>query len=189
MATAKKSPVKLLSAKSSPAKSSRTLGRAVGAPLPLQLLRGREAVMQLFRPHLREVGLTDQQGRILRVLAERKWVEMRELSAETCIHPASLSRMIPRMHANGIVRRWKNRADGRRVMVAITKRGLALLRVIARHSVQIYAAVARKIGAARLRELHLCLDILIASLDRSAPEPAARQRKTPSRKRAVARRS
>lgn len=124
--------------------------------------------MQLFRPHLRALGLTDQQGRILRVLAEAQSIEMRELSARTCILPASLSRMIPRMHKKGIVRRWKDRVDGRRVMVSITRRGLGLLRAISRQSIEIYASVAREIGASEMRNLHRCLDILIAKAGVSA---------------------
>jgi homoprotocatechuate degradation regulator HpaR len=139
-------------------------GPTISPPLPLQLLRAREAVMQLFRPHLHALRLTDQQGRILRVLAERKQVEMAALSAHTCIHPASLSRMIPRMHARGIVRRTKDRVDARRVIVSITKPGLVLFRAIRRQSIEIYATVAEEIGDARLRELHRCLDILIANV-------------------------
>jgi homoprotocatechuate degradation regulator HpaR len=141
-------------------------------------LRAREAVMQLFRPHLHALGLTDQQGRILRVLAERKRIEMRELSAQTCIHPASLSRMIPRMDARGIVRRSRDQADARRVMVAITARGLALFRVIAPESIAIYAGVAAAIGATRMRALHRSLDALIVL----APDAAADARVRPRRR-------
>ena len=137
-------------------------------PLPLKLLRAREALMQLFRPHMRELGLTDQQGRILRVLAERDAVELSELSAETCIHPASLSRMIPRMQANGVLRRWRDPVDARRVMVSISKPGMALFRAIARQSLDIYATVAREIGPTRLKELNRSLDSLIAGIGKSS---------------------
>ena len=164
--------------KPSPAQPDASAVQPIGPPLPLQLLRAREAVMQRFRPHLRLLGLTDQQGRILRVLAERNWVEMRELSARTCIHPASLSRMIPRMHQKGIVRRWKDSVDARRVMVAITKRGLALFRAISRQSVLIYARLASEIGTARLRDLYRSLDILIAnSAAEAAPGASRRERR------------
>ena len=62
--------------------------------LPMQLLRAREAVMQRFRPTLRDLGLTDQQGRIMRALAEVEWTDMMELAGRCCIHPASLSRIV-----------------------------------------------------------------------------------------------
>lgn len=134
-------------------------------PLPMQLLRARDAVMQRFRPHLRAVGLTDQQGRILRVLAETGRLEMSELAARTSIHPASLSRIIPRLHKKGVVRRGKNGADARRVSVSITPRGRGLIAVMIRQSARIYADLAAEMGPARWRELQRCLDMLIRTAD------------------------
>lgn len=146
----------------------------------MQLLRARDAVMQRFRPHLRAQGLTDQQGRILRVLAETDQIEMSELAVRTSIHPASLSRIIPRLHAKGIVRRWKVDADARRVLVSITKRGRAAVGPVMRASERIYAELATELGPARLKELHRSLDMLIdASIgSRAGNERAAVRRKT-----------
>jgi homoprotocatechuate degradation regulator HpaR len=123
--------------------------------------------MQLFRPHMRKLGITDQQGRILRVLAECAAIELGELSAQTCIHPASLSRMIPSMQAKGLVRRLRDPVDARRVMVSITKPGTVLFRAIARQSLDIYATVAREIGATRLKELNRSLDSLVAGIGKT----------------------
>ncbi|HUZ73054.1 MAG TPA: homoprotocatechuate degradation operon regulator HpaR [Stellaceae bacterium] len=127
----------------------------------MQLLRARDAVMQRFRPHLRKQGLTDQQGRILRTLAETERLEMSELAARTSIHPASLSRIIPGLERKGIVRRWKNDADARRVAVSITKRGLAVVQPVMRQSKRIYAQLAAQMGPGHWRELHRCLEMLI----------------------------
>jgi homoprotocatechuate degradation regulator HpaR len=128
----------------------------------MQLLRARDAVMQRFRPHLRTQGLTDQQGRILRVLAETEQLEMSDLAVRTSIHPASLSRIIPRLEAKGIVRRSKVDADARRVLVAITKRGRAAVAPVIRASERIYAELAAELGPSRLKELYRALDMLIA---------------------------
>jgi homoprotocatechuate degradation regulator HpaR len=149
-------------------------------PLPMQLLRAREAVMQRFRPYLHRQRLTDQQGRILRVLAEARQLEMSELATRTSIHPASLSRIIPRLHAKGTVRRTKVNADARRVVVAITKRGRALVAPVIRASEQIYAELAAELGPSRLRELHRSLDMLIGmgTGSRLPRAPAERPRKT-----------
>ena len=138
--------------------------------------------MQRFRPYLHRQKLTDQQGRILRVLAEARQLEMSELATRTSIHPASLSRIIPRLHAKGIVRRAKVDADARRVLVAITKRGRALVAPVMRASEQIYADLAAELGPSRLRELHRALDMLIGmgSASRSARAAADRPRKSRS---------
>jgi homoprotocatechuate degradation regulator HpaR len=143
----------------------------------MQLLRAREAVMQRFRSHLRKQGLTDQQGRILRVLAEADELEMSELAVRTSIHPASLSRIVPRLHAKGIVRRWKIDADARRVLVAITRRGRATVAPVIRASERIYAELAAELGRGRLNELRRSLDMLIHAAAVPAPKTAAPRRR------------
>jgi homoprotocatechuate degradation regulator HpaR len=141
--------------------------RALSPPLPMRLLRTREAMMQHFRPSLHAAGLTDQQGRILRVLAEAAELEMLELSARTCILPASLSRIVPSMGKKGLVRRRKDHADGRRVSVSITPRGRRVFKKLSRASEKIYRVLAVEIGAARLREFNRCIDDVIRILGRS----------------------
>jgi homoprotocatechuate degradation regulator HpaR len=148
----------------------------------MQLLRARDAVMQRFRPHLRKQGLTDQQGRILRVLAETGELEMGALAKRTSIHPASLSRMVPGLARKGIVRRSKNDEDARRVAVWITKRGLAVIQPVLRQSDRIYAELAAEMGPEVWRELHRCLDMLIGMSDESAPAAARTVQRDGSRR-------
>ena len=69
--------------------------------LPMQLMRAREAVMARFRPHLKARDLSDQQWRIIRALSETDALAIAELSARCCIHPASLSRMLPALEQDG----------------------------------------------------------------------------------------
>jgi homoprotocatechuate degradation regulator HpaR len=138
----------------------KTLSKA----LPMQLLRAREAVMQRFRPHLHELGFTDQQGRIIRTLADVDWIDMLELSRRCCIHPASLSRIIPRLDEKGIVRRRQAPDDARRVAVSLTKKGRATFDILSFESEVLYADLAAELGGTRLQELHRCLDALIEIL-------------------------
>jgi homoprotocatechuate degradation regulator HpaR len=143
------------------AKAANTPARALSRALPMQLLRAREAVMQRFRPNLHELGFTDQQGRIIRTLAEVDWIDMLELSRRCCIHPASLSRIVPRLDEKGIVRRRPAPDDARRVTVSLTKKGRSVFAVLSFESEAIYADLASELGAARLQELHRSLDALI----------------------------
>ncbi|MGH7089402.1 MAG: MarR family transcriptional regulator [Stellaceae bacterium] len=136
----------------------------------MQLLRARDAVMQRFRPHLRRQGLTDQQGRVLRTLAEVTVLEMGALAAYTCVHPASLSRIIPGLARKALVRRTKAARDGRRVLVSITPRGRTAIAPIIRESTRIYADLAAEMGPAPWRELHRSLEVLIRAY---APEGGA----------------
>ena len=135
--------------------------RPFSRSLPMQLMRAREAVMRRFRPHLAAHGFSEQQWRIVRALAEAGHLEIGALSAQCQIHPASLSRMLPRLARDGVLSRRNHKNDQRRVVVSITPKGRAAFRDAAPESEEIYAAIKREIGAAKLRDLYRLLDEVI----------------------------
>ena len=130
----------------------------------MQLLRAREAMMRQFRPHMRELGLTDQQGRILRALAEVGWIDMYELSVRCCIHPASLSRIVPRLTTKGLLHRRQDARDGRRILVRLAPKGKALQKRFAVRAEEIYGEVAERIGISNFDPLHTYLQAIIDAL-------------------------
>ncbi|MGE0718238.1 MAG: homoprotocatechuate degradation operon regulator HpaR [Alphaproteobacteria bacterium] len=148
--------------------------RTLSPPLPLQLLRARDAVMRLFRSQLRARGLTDQQGRILRVLGDGSAMEMLELAERACILPASLSRIIPKLEAKGFVRRQKRLRDNRRVVVSITAKGFRTFLLISQDSEAIYRHIRKKIGERQILDLYQCLDSLIAIAETKRDRESAR---------------
>jgi len=150
--------------------------------LPMQLMRAREAVMARFRPHLKARDLSDQQWRIIRALSETNSLEIVELSACCCIHPASLSRMLPALEQEGLIKRQAHVRDQRRSVISLTVHGRRLFREMGPESEAIYAALARDIGTARLSQLYAMLDALIATLE----QPAIVNRKMGLRKTRVA---
>src|SRR6516165_2234271 len=111
--------------------------RSFGRSLPMLLMRAREAVMQRFRPHLREHDITEQQWRILRVLAEQKNVDMVALSNRCSIQPPSLSRTIPLLVERGLVRRGSHGNDRRKTLVDLTPSGRVLFRTMSAESERI----------------------------------------------------
>jgi homoprotocatechuate degradation regulator HpaR len=133
-----------------------------GRSLPMLLMRARESVMKRFRPHLRSHELTEQQWRILRVLAEQKRVEMLDLSERSCILPASLSRTIPLLVTRGLVHRYSDPVDQRRVIVALSPQGRALFQTMSAESTRIYARLEADFGATKLAEVYRVLNELIA---------------------------
>lgn len=132
--------------------------------LPMQLMRARGAVMQRFRPHLRSHGLTDQQWRIIRLLVEIDALEILDLGKRCCLHPASLSRILPNMDAAGLIARRAHAHDLRRVVVSITPQGRRVFEALAPGSEQIYAEIARDIGPERVQRLYRTLDETIEAL-------------------------
>jgi homoprotocatechuate degradation regulator HpaR len=140
--------------------------RPFARSLPMQLLRAREALMQEFRPHLRKHGLSEQQWRVLRALAETGSMDINALGEMCQIHPASLSRMLPNLESEGRIVRRADRDDQRYVIVSITAKGKALFQRVAKESEQIYASIEQRIGSRELKILYELLDKAI----RVAPE-------------------
>ncbi len=140
--------------------------RPFSRSLPMLLLRAREALMQEFRPHLREHSLSEQQWRVLRALAEAGSMDINALGAMCQIHPASLSRMLPNLEEDGRIERRTDREDQRYTIVSITAKGQALFKRVAKESEQIYASIERRIGSRELRTLYDLLDKAIEEAPR-----------------------
>ncbi|MGH8356893.1 MAG: MarR family transcriptional regulator, partial [Pseudomonas sp.] len=71
--------------------------------LTLTLLQAREAAMSFFRPSLNEHGLTEQQWRVIRILSQHDELEIYQLAELACILKPSLTGVLVRMEAAGMV--------------------------------------------------------------------------------------
>jgi homoprotocatechuate degradation regulator HpaR len=125
--------------------------------LPIALLRTREVVMQHFRPHLSELGITEQQWRVLRVLGEDGASEAGQVAERSCILPPSLSRIIKTLEVQKLLKSTSDKSDGRRSIISLTEKGKKLLAQGAPGSSKIYQSIERRIGKAKLEQL---LDLL-----------------------------
>jgi homoprotocatechuate degradation regulator HpaR len=128
--------------------------REFSRSLPMALLRAREAVMREFRPSLRDHDITEQQWRVLRALSAGTEMEVAELANATCLLGPSLSRILRDLDARRLVTRRASRTDLRRSFVSISSGGTALIARVAPISEAIYAALAKRYGAARLKLLY-----------------------------------
>lgn len=146
--------------------------RAFSKSLPMELLRAREAVMRRFRPGLREVGVTEQQWRILRALAHSGELEASELAAATCLLAPSISRILPDMQARQLIARRQPDSDLRRSLIRLERKGLSLIASHAPFAERIYDEITRKFGAERLAQLFT----LLHELEKVAQETSAKPR-------------
>ncbi len=133
--------------------------------LPMALLRAREAVMNHFRPMLREFDLTEQQWRVLRVLMEDDDIEITELATRCRILSPSLSRILQRLDARGLVARRAVATDQRRTTITISDAGRHLFAGVAPRSEELYAHIAAAFGKPRLAALYELLRELDAALE------------------------
>lgn len=132
--------------------------------LPMALLTAREAVMQNFRPMLREFGLTEQQWRIVRALMEADHLEISELSARCLILMPSLSRTLPDLERRQLIERQASKTDQRRTQVSLTPQGRDLFLQVAPRSEEQYRAIAEKIGLEDINALYRLLETVSVKL-------------------------
>jgi homoprotocatechuate degradation regulator HpaR len=160
--------------------------RAFSKSLPTELLRAREAVMRQFRPGLREIGLTEQQWRILRALAHHGSLEASALAEATCLLAPSISRILPDMEARQLIRRRQPNSDLRRSVVSLERKGLRLITVHAPLVERIYEEITGRFGQERLTQLFALLHDLEDAARLPIPVKAPRVK---PRSRSIARRS
>lgn len=87
------------------------------------LLQTRESLLAYFRPVFHNAGLTDQQWRIIRLLAEQGMMDFREIAEQTCILRPSLTGILNRLESSGLVLRLKPQDDRRRLFLRLTELG------------------------------------------------------------------
>jgi MarR family transcriptional regulator, organic hydroperoxide resistance regulator len=102
------------------------------AQLCFDLYAASRAVTGLYRSLLQDLGLTYPQYLVMLVLWERGAVPVKDLAAALQLDYGTLSPLLKRLEANGLVRRERRADDERSVLVAPTGDGDAL-RERARH--------------------------------------------------------
>ncbi len=138
--------------------------RALDQSLPLKLLKARELVMARFRPHLLARGVTDQQWRVLRALAEYSELDAGKLARLVVIKMPSLSRIMNDLERRGLVEKHASEADRRLVNLRITARGQAIFADMADLSETYYSGIEKALGEADYKALLAQLDHLLVVL-------------------------
>ncbi|AHG21071.1 homoprotocatechuate degradative operon repressor [Chania multitudinisentens RB-25] len=141
--------------------------------LTIALLQARETAMGFFRPILKSHNLTEQQWRIIRVLANNRSIEFHELAVATCILRPSLTGILSRMERDKLIFRLKPVNDQRKLYVSLTPQGQELYEV-ARHQVeQGYQEIEAAFSRQKMEQLMALLDELTKLNDELPDDMAA----------------
>jgi len=82
--------------------------------------------------HLARIGLHPGQESVLKILADVDGQTMSQLAAALSVQPPTVTKMVTRLSAQGVVRRATSEADGRLARVFLTDEGRALVETIDR---------------------------------------------------------
>lgn len=122
--------------------------------LPMELMKAREAAMARFRPLLRENGLTEQQWRVIRALADFGPIDAGELARESFLLAPSLTRILQYLENEKLIRRSADASDQRKSVVSLSSKGRSLFYLIAPASEQLYEQIETAFGRDRLQALY-----------------------------------
>lgn len=105
----------------------RTVPPETNRSLPIALLRARERVMEPIRAMLADVGVTEQQWRVLRVLNEGGTLDPTEIAERSCLLLPSLTRILQTLEGKSLITRQPHPTDRRKQLVTIAEGGRQLI--------------------------------------------------------------
>lgn len=113
--------------------------------------------MMPIREMLEHTGLTEQQWRVLRVLAEHGAQDASTVAARACLLVPSLTRIAQTMKKKGLITLTRDTADRRRQIIAITGAGQKIIDRNAARATEIALGFKATLGEANYEQL---LDLL-----------------------------
>ncbi|MEU4036709.1 MarR family transcriptional regulator [Streptomyces collinus] len=120
----------------------------------------------VYRVILKDLGLTYPQYLVMLVLWERDDLPVKKLGEQLRLDSGTLSPLVKRLEAAGLVRRERSAQDERSVRVRLTEEGAALRERALEVPRRIAAATG--FGVAEIGELRERLDQLTSALDAAA---------------------
>lgn len=121
--------------------------------LTLALLEAREALMTHFRPELNEMGLTEQQWRIIRTLAQYQELDSTTLAEKACILKPSLTGIINRMLETGLIVRRRSDTDQRFSFISLSEEGQKIFAQMRGRMESRYQNIQDRFGEEKMQQL------------------------------------
>ena len=128
--------------------------------LCFDLYAASRAVTAAYRPVLTQLGITYPQYLVLIVLWEHEGCAVRDLAARLRLDHGTLTPLLKRMEAGGLVERRRGHADERLVVVSLAQRGEALRE----HAEAIHCDMVEQLGLVKdeFEQLQETLRVLTA---------------------------
>jgi MarR family transcriptional regulator, organic hydroperoxide resistance regulator len=128
-------------------------------------------VVAVYRPVLEPLGLTHPQYLVMLALWQHGALSVKELSGLLQLDPGTLSPLLKRLEAAGLLRRERDPRDQRNLALALTDKGTALREQAER----IPDGIVERLGmpVEQLMSLHEALTQVIAASREALAHPAA----------------
>lgn len=137
-------------------------------------------VIQEYQPHLEKLGITYPQYLVLMVLWETDHIAVTEITHHLLLNTNTVTPVLKRMEAQGIITRQRSEEDERRVVISLTPKGKELQHEAASIPEKLVAGLtASNMKADDLQALKKQLDNIIHHLSNKPAYPPTAREKTP----------
>ena len=134
------------------------------------LYAATNTITRAYRPLLEQIGLTYPQYLVMLVLWEGDGVTVGQIGERLALDSGTLTPLLKRLEATGLVQRLRDAADERRVLLRLTAAGRALKTRAARVPLKVAKASGCELG--ELSDLTARLQNLRQNLNDSTPRAA-----------------
>ena len=122
-------------------------------------------IIREYQPHLERLGITYAQYLVLMVLWETDGVPVSEITQRLILNTNTVTPILKRMEAQGLITRQRSSSDERKVIVSLTPQGQQLEAVAAAIPEHLVASlVSEEIAAEDLQALKDQLDVIVGYL-------------------------
>ena len=138
-------------------------------PTLRQLIRCTQAFARFSGTHVKKMGLTVSQFDVIATLGNTHGMTCKELGERTLITKGTLTGVLDRMAARGLISRAADAHDARRTHIALTRKGSVLFDDAFSAHMQHLQPVFDRIPATELLSLHNHLADLRLAFDEASP--------------------
>lgn len=146
------------------------MSRAVVVPVIRELARCYQAFQRVSDAHIRRTGLTSPQFDIVATLGNTAGMTFKELGSRTLITKGTLTGVVDRLQARGLVERMASPTDGRSTLVRLTQQGERIFREVFEPHLAFLAPAFESLPECGRKELEKRLRQLREALEKRSDE-------------------
>jgi MarR family transcriptional regulator, organic hydroperoxide resistance regulator len=151
--------------------------------LPFMMFRLTANLVSEANVEYSRFGLNVQGVRLLIVARQNPNIRVGELAEVTCVEGSTLSHMLRRMEADGLLERRRSKDDNRSVFIVLTARGMRIADAVHEISMSHQQMLLTGLTAAEIKQFRALVEKMGANIDAiPAMKAAMRAQSAPKRK-------
>jgi len=151
------------------------VSRAIVVPVIRELARCYQAFQRASDANIRRMGLTPPQFDIVVTLGNTPGMSFKELGSRTLITKGTLTGVVDRLEARGLVERQASQTDGRSTRVRLTPEGERVFREVFEPHLAFLAPAFESLPECGRKELEKRLRQLREALEKRSDESARKE--------------